>query len=118
MSSASQSYVYYVEAATRYIEDAEIKDLILDTAKLLRDVEWFTDCINDPVQVEESIYKFRHKWFGTSRNERLKEYIVEALEMVKEDMISLIGNDKEEKLHAKATTGTNAAEDLEYTEGR
>ena len=109
MSSASQSYVYYVEAATRYIEDAEIKDLILDTAKLLRDVEWFTDCIDDPGQVEEAIYRFRKKWFDTPRNERLKEYIVEALEMVKEDMLSLIGNDKEEKLHAKTTTGTNAA---------
>lgn len=43
---------------------------------------------------------------------------MQVKDMVKEDMISLIGNDKEEKLHANATTGTNAAEDLEYTEGR
>lgn len=94
MSSGSMSYVYYVEAATKYIEDAEIKNLILDTAKLLHDVEWFTDCINDPVQVEESIYNFRHKWFGTSRNERIKEYIETSLEAVKQDMLKLIDDGK------------------------
>lgn len=43
---------------------------------------------------------------------------MQVKDMVEEDMISLIGNDREEKLYARTTTGTNAAEDLEHTEGR
>lgn len=94
MSSGSMSYVYYVEAATKYIEDEEIKDLILDTAKLLHDIEWFKECVNCEDRAEEAIYKFRKKWFGTTRNERIKEYIETSLEAVKQDMLKLIDDGK------------------------
>lgn len=88
--SRSNNYVYYVNEALTYVEDAEIQNLILDTAKLLHDLEWYTENVQDPDKGQELIMDFRKKWFKMSRTKRLQEYINSALDMVKDDFNQLL----------------------------
>lgn len=44
-------------------------------------------------QYRKAVKKFKKKWFGTDRNERLKGYIDEKLAEVKSDMYKMIGVD-------------------------
>ena len=99
--SRSNNYVYYVNEALTYVEDAEIKDLILDIAKLLHDVEWYTENVQDPDKGQELIFKFRNKWFKQSRTKRLQEYINSALDMVKDDFNQLLEELKKEEEEEK-----------------
>lgn len=91
--SKSNNYVYYVREALDYVEDPEIKDLILDIAKLLHDLEWFTENVQNPDMCEEVTYNFRKKWFGNVRNDRLKEYINTMCDAMKADVAKLISEE-------------------------
>lgn len=86
----SNSYTYYIKEALDYVDDAEIQNLILDTAKLLHDLEWYRENVQDPDKGQELIMDFRKKWFKMSRTKRLQEYINSALDMVKDDFNQLL----------------------------
>ena len=90
MSGGSLDYLYYkVEDASRYIKDREIRALCVDFAKVLHDIEWnLDDDIGDDT-LRRSIHDFKKKWFGP-RDERLKEFIDDAIHELKQELYDMI----------------------------
>ena len=53
--------------------------------------EWWESGDYSRADYEETLAKFKKKWFKGSRKDRLKAYIDESLADVKSEMYSLIG---------------------------
>ena len=80
MSGGSMNYAYHhLNDMADYVSDKEIKDLINDLAELMHDLEWWQSGDYSAATYYETLGKFKSKWFGDTRNERLKEYIKTAL---------------------------------------
>ena len=91
MSGGSMDYLYWkVEEAARYVDDREIKDLLKDLAELLHDLEWWQSGDYSSTDYYETLDKFKSKWFGDNRNERLKEYLNTAIDDMKREIEKLI----------------------------
>lgn len=96
MSGGSMNYLCYrVEEEAEQMGDPELIDIVKDIAKLLHDREWFLsgDYGND--EWKKSATEFKQKWFGSSREERLRIYIAEAIESVRKELTEMIGGDGE-----------------------
>ena len=92
MSGGSMDYLCFkMEDAISYIDDKEIKDLMKDMADLMHDLEWARDGDYSYAEYEEALFKFKEKWFGDKRNERLNEYITETLDNMKWEIQKLLG---------------------------
>lgn len=93
MSGGSHNYIYYQiqEELVGQMEDRELNDLMKDIATLAHDLEWYHSCDTSRDYYRESVRKFKDKWFGKSRNERLKEYIDESINELKEQLYTMIG---------------------------
>lgn len=93
MSGGSHNYIYYKieEELVGQMHDMELNDLMKDIAELAHDLEWFdsSDCSEN--DYKKSVEKFKNKWFGKSRNERLKEYIDESINKLKDQLYTMIG---------------------------
>lgn len=91
MSGGHMNYIYRrIEECGKYVDDAEIKDLIIDLAELMHDLEWYLSGDYSQCDYEESLSKFKDKWFGENRNERLREYLTTALDDIKWQIEKLI----------------------------
>lgn len=91
MSGGSMDYLCYkIENQLSYIDDPEIKDLMTDLAELMHDLEWWQSGDYSRDSYEETLSKFKAKWFGDNRNERLKEYINTSLDGIKAEIDKLI----------------------------
>lgn len=91
MSGGSMDYVCFkIEDCAQYVDDAEIKDLIKDLANLMHDLEWYQSGDYSQSSYEETLFKFKNKWFGKNRNARLKEYLNTALDDMKWEIEKLI----------------------------
>lgn len=91
---------YKIENQLSYVDDPEIKDLMTDLAELMHDLEWWQSGDYGRDSYEETLSKFKAKWFKGDRQERMKGYIDEQIGIVRSQLYSLIGepqerNDKE-----------------------
>ena len=92
MSGGSMNYAYHhLNDIADYVEDKEIKDLITDLSELIHDLEWWDSGDISKKGYEETLFKFKQKWFGDKRNERLEEYITESLDNMKWEIKKLLG---------------------------
>lgn len=72
-------------------EDKEISELVWDVFDLLHDFDWYKSsdtCEETWLKQKE---KFKRKWFGDSRKDRLKKIIDQTAEEFKEEMYKTIG---------------------------
>lgn len=91
MSGGAMDYFCFrLEEQADYVDDKEVKQLIKDLANLLHDLEWYLSADYGKDTYERSLAEFKNKWFGESRNERLKEYLNAALDDVKAEINELI----------------------------
>jgi len=94
MSGGSWNYLYYrIEEAANYITDPEVKDLLKDLAALCHDAEWYDSGDYSEKTYQDSLEKFKKKWFKSSRDERLKYYIDTEINRVKNELYGLIGEE-------------------------
>lgn len=93
MSGGSLDYVCYKieNELSGMMQDAELNDLVKDFAKLAHDLEWALSSDTSMDSYFETVRKFKRKWFGTGREERLKRYIDESLKKQKEELYRLVG---------------------------
>lgn len=91
MSGGYLDYICFeLENITDRIDDKEIKDLIKDLADLLHDYEWWQSGDYGSETYYKKLDKFKAKWFGDNRNERLKDYLDTALDEVKAEINKLL----------------------------
>lgn len=91
MSGGYLDYICYkLEDITDRIDDKEIKELIKDLADLLHDYEWWQSGDYGSESYDKKLKKFKAKWFGDNRNERLKDYLSTALDEVKAEINKLL----------------------------
>jgi hypothetical protein len=97
MSGGSMDYICYkVADAATHVRDREISKLLLDLSELLHDLEWYESGDYGEGAYEESLTKFKAKWFKADRTERLKGYIDESLNEVRDELYQMIGENKDE----------------------
>ena len=92
MSGGSYSYIYSqlsMECEGR-MYDAEMNDLIEDLCEVLHDLEWWQSGDSSESHYRNTLTKFKAKWFGDNRNERLKAYINTSLDGIKAEIDNLI----------------------------
>ena len=91
MSGGSRNYTCFAidENLVGKMYDAELDDLMADISKLAHEVEWWDSGDTNEEQYRKAVKKFKKKWFGTDRNERLKGYIDEKLAELKSDMYKM-----------------------------
>ena len=92
MSGGAYDYIYYKleDACKGQMYDAEMDDLITDLCKVLHDLEWWQSGDYSSSDYYESLDEFKKKWFGGTRNERLKEYLNSELDEMKLKIEKLI----------------------------
>lgn len=98
MSGGSWNYVcYQVSEASREMSswDKELSELLKDISKVCHDCEWAEDSDISDADAFESISKFKKKWFGSDRNDRLKKYIDEIFDNARKNAYSTIGTHEE-----------------------
>jgi hypothetical protein len=97
MSGGSHNYIYYQieEELADQMEDAELNELISDIIVLAHALEWYHSSDTSREDYLETVKAFKKKWFKSNREERLKKYIDEAIDDVKEKMYTLIGVEQE-----------------------
>lgn len=81
---------FKLENITDRIDDKEIKELIKDLADLLHDYEWWQSGDYGSDSYDKKLKKFKAKWFGDNRNDRLKDYLSTALDEVKAEITKLL----------------------------
>ena len=91
MSGGYLDYICFkLDDITDRIDDREIKDLIKDLADLLHDYEWWQSGDYGSDSYNKKLKKFKAKWFGDNRNERLIYYLNTALDEVKAEINKLL----------------------------
>ena len=98
MSGGSHNYIYsQIESELAdQMEDAELNELISDIIVLAHALEWYHSSDISREEYLETVKGFKQKWFKSNREERLKKYIDEAIDDVKEKMYMLIGMEQED----------------------
>lgn len=97
MSGGSHNYICYriEEDLVGQMEDRELDDLMRDIATLAHDLEWYHSSDIGDDDYFKTVKEFKQKWFKGNREERLKRYIDEALDDVREEMYKLLAVEQE-----------------------
>lgn len=95
MSGGSHNYIFckIEEDLVGQMEDRELNDLMKDIATLAHDLEWYHSSDTSRDDYRESARKFKDKWFKQSREERLKKYVEESIQEIKEELLNMIGGE-------------------------
>ena len=92
MSGGSMDYLCYrVEEAASAMGDRELTELVKDVAELLHDREWYISGDYGANTWEESVRKFKQKWFDKPREKRLKALIEQMFDETKQECMNMIG---------------------------
>lgn len=95
MSGGSMNYIYnYVLEASELTHDIEIKEILEDLSKVLHEEEWWQSADKDKQSYLLALSQFKAKWFSEPREERLKKYIDDSLQEMKDHLYSLIGGNE------------------------
>lgn len=99
MSGGSHNYICYQieENLVGQMEDRELNDLMKDIVTLAHDLEWYHSADISRNGYRESVRKFKDKWFKQRREERLKKYIEESIQEIKEELLNMIGGENDER---------------------
>lgn len=97
MSGGSHNYICYriEEDLVGQMEDRELDDLMRDIVTLAHDLEWYHSCDIDDDDYFKTVKEFKQKWFKGNRDDRLKGYIDEAIDDVREEMYKLLAVEQE-----------------------
>ena len=93
MSGGSHNYTCY-RVEDEYVgnmEDAELDEMMQDVSELLHDLEWYHSADYSEKTYRDSVKKFKTKWFGGNREERLKNIIENKLEEIRKELLDMIG---------------------------
>ena len=91
MSGGSMNYICFkIEDAAKDVPDREIRDLMNDLAELMKSLEWWTSGDTNRDYYDKNLQKFKKKWFKDSRNIRLKKYIDDSVNILKEELYGLV----------------------------
>lgn len=98
MSGGSHNYIYcrIEDDLVGQMEDRELNDLMKDIATLAHDLEWYHSADTSRDDYRESVRKFKDKWFKQRREERLKKYIEESIQEIKEELLNMIGGESDD----------------------
>ena len=102
MSGGSHNYVCYdiEEQLCGKMHDLELDELMKDIAELAHDLEWWDSADHSEEVYRETVCEFKRKWFQSSREQRLKAYVDQALEKQRAELYSLIGIKKGDSVPA------------------
>lgn len=85
-----------LEQCENRMQDRGMNDLIKDLAKVLHDLEWWQSSDSDEEDYRKTISEFKAKWFGSDPSTRRTEYINNAIEELRRELIVEFGaGDKE-----------------------
>lgn len=98
MSGGSHNYIYcrIENDLVGQMEDRELDDLMKDIVTLAHDLEWYHSADTSRDDYRKSVRKFKDKWFKQSREERLKKYIEESIQEIKEELLNMIGGEADD----------------------
>ena len=93
MSGGSHNYIFcsIEDNLCGQMYDPELNDLMQDIAVLAHDLEWYDSSDINEEKYKASVRSFKEKWFNSSREDRLKKYIDDAIEKQKSELYSMIG---------------------------
>ena len=99
MSGGSFNYVCYTleRECTGEMYDAEMEDLLKDFIEVLHDLEWWQSGDISEDGYRETVAKFKKKWFGASREERLKGYVDKHIATMRKELYDLLGVEEGEE---------------------
>ena len=94
MVCVTHNYICYQseENLCGQMKDAELNDLMKDIVKLTHDLEWADSCDISEETYFKTVNKFKSKWFGSAREDRLKKYVDNAIEREKKEVYTLVGD--------------------------
>lgn len=92
MSGGSHDYVYckIENELCGQMHDPELNELMSDISELAHYLEWWESGDIGEESYRKTVCKFKRKWFQSSREERLKKYVDEALERQKVELYKMI----------------------------
>ena len=93
MSGGSYNYIYsrLSDECENRMYDAEMNDLIKDLCEVLHYLEWWQSGDTSEEEYRKTLSEFKKKWFKGDREQRLKGYIDEQIDIVRSQLYSLIG---------------------------
>lgn len=93
MSGGSHGYVYcQIESELcGQMHDKELDDLMWDVKELAHDLEWMDSSDISPEKYAETVRRFKQKWFGGDRTERLQGYINDAIRHTRDELVAMVG---------------------------
>lgn len=77
--------------------DKELDDLWQDMKEIAKELEWWQSCDTAEKTYRSAVAKFKDKWFGQSREDRLKRYIDEKMAETRRQLLLMIGCEEESK---------------------
>lgn len=92
MSGGSHNYICYTienELGGR-MRDPELNELIHDICGLAHDLEWEDSGDYGEGAYQETVRKFKKKWFGGCREDRLRRYIDEQVSVTRDELLKMI----------------------------
>lgn len=78
-------------------KDKELDDLWQDMKKITKELEWWQSCDTEEKTYRRAVAKFKDKWFGQSREDRLKKYIDEKMAESRRQLLLMMGLEEESK---------------------
>lgn len=90
-SSLMDEIFGFSEKPKNVFEDWEISQLVWDTLELIHDYDLYVCSDTCEETWLKAKQKFKRKWFGSSRRDRLKKIIDDTAEEFKKEMYKTIG---------------------------
>lgn len=93
MSGGHLDYISYKidDLLVGKMEDPELDELMKDISQLTHDLEWYLSGDTDKEEYEESVFRFKARWFKTPREDRLVGIINERTAAVRRELMRMIG---------------------------
>lgn len=95
MSGGSFDYMYSRVEQTYVGEmrDPEMDALMKDLVEVLHDLEWYVSADYSRKDYQETLDKFKAKWFKQSREERLRAIVKEECSKLERKLMCCIGKE-------------------------
>lgn len=93
MSGGSYNYTCWrvEEEYVGRMYDAEMDDMMKDLSDVLHDLEWWQSYDISEEDYRKTLRRFKEKWLGGSRDDRLKEIVEKKCSALKAELLEVIG---------------------------